>query len=146
MCALAAGANHLVVDREGKFASEVLALTGGVGVQAVFDGSGAEGFTDSLAVVDYHGTLALYGPLFDAPMPSLSVWDLPRSIKLTYPVVLDHCRTRERLVSNATRLFDWVRAGDLKVTIGRRYALSEAAQAHRDIESRRTTGKLLLLP
>jgi NADPH2:quinone reductase len=144
--AQAAGASHLIVDRSGQFAAEVLRLTGNVGVQVVYDGSGAEGFKDSLAVVDFHGTLALYGPIFDEPMPAFSIWDIPKSIKLTYPVVLHHCRTHDRLVSNATRLFDWVRAGELKVTIGERYGLADAQQAHRDIESRQTTGKLLLLP
>lgn len=144
--AKAAGASDLIVDQSGRFAAEVLRLTGNEGVQVVYDGSGAEGFEDSLAVVDFHGTLALYGPLFDEPMPALSIWDLPRSIKITYPVVLDHCRTHERLVTNANRLFDWVRAGELKLTIGKRYALSDAEDAHRDIESRRSTGKLLLLP
>lgn len=144
--AKAAGASHLIVDRKGDFASEALRITGGVGVQVVYDGSGAESFADSLAVVDFHGTLALYGPLFDDPMPPFTVWDIPKSIKITYPVVLDHCRTHERLVSNAKRLFDYVRAGELRVSIGKRYSLSDAASAHRDIESRRTTGKLLVLP
>ncbi|MET3918440.1 NADPH2:quinone reductase [Variovorax sp. OAS795] len=144
--AKAAGASHVIVDRSGNFAAELLRLTSNVGVQVVYDGSGAETFRNSLAVVDFHGTLALYGPLFDEPMPPFTVWDIPKSIKVTYPVVLDHCRTHERLVRNASRLFDWVRAGDLTVSIGKRYPLADAASAHRDIESRRTTGKLLLLP
>jgi NADPH:quinone reductase len=143
---MAAGADHVIVDRVGSFAKEVLRLTENAGVQVVYDGSGAESFKDSLEVVDFHGTLALFGPLFKSPMPLINVWDLPRSIKLTYPVVIHHCRTHERLVRNSERLFDWVRSGELKVTIAQRYPLAEAARAHRDIESRRTTGKLLLLP
>ena len=130
----------------GKFADEVLRLTDGVGVQVVYDGTGAESFEDSLRVVDFHGTLALYGPLFDQPMPPFNLWRLPKSIKMTYPIVMHHVRTRDRLIKYSTQLFDWVRAGKLTVKIGHRYPLADAAQAHSDIHSRRTTGKLLLLP
>ena len=141
-----AGANHVIVDGAGKFADQVLRLTDGVGVQVVYDGTGAESFEDSLRVVDFHGTLALYGPLFDQPMPPFNLWRLPKSIKMTYPIVMHHVRTRDRLIKYSTQLFDWVRAGKLKVKIGHRYPLAHAAQAHSDIHSRRTTGKLLLLP
>jgi NADPH2:quinone reductase len=144
--ALEAGADHVIVDPDGTFAEKVLRLTRKVGVQVVYDGTGAASFRDSLEVVDFHGTLALFGPLFESPMPLINVWDLPRSIKVTYPVVIHHCRTRDRLIRNSTRLFDWVRSGELKVAIGKRYPLADAARAHRDIESRRTIGKLLLLP
>jgi NADPH2:quinone reductase len=141
-----AGANEVIVDGTGKFAEEVFGLTGGVGVQVVYDGTGAESFEDSRSVVDFHGTLALYGPLFEQAMPPFSPWSLPKSIKVTYPVVMHHVRTRERLVKYSAQLFDWVRAGKLKVNIGHRYPLGEAAQSHTDIHSRRTTGKLLLIP
>jgi NADPH2:quinone reductase len=140
-----AGANEVIVDGTGKFADEVMRLTAGGGVQVVYDGTGAESFQDSLRVVDFHGTLALYGPLFDQAIPPFSPWSLPKSIKITYPIVMHHVRTRERLVKYSAQLFDWIRTGKLKVNIGRRYPLADAAQAHIDIHSRRTTGKLLLL-
>jgi NADPH2:quinone reductase len=124
----------------------VLRLTGGVGVQVVYDGTGAESFQDSLKVVDFHGTLALYGPLFDQTIAPFSPWSLPKSVKITYPVFLHHIRTRERLLKYSTQLFDWVRAGKLKINVGHRYRLSDAAKAHSDLHSRRTAGKLLLLP
>jgi NADPH2:quinone reductase len=143
--ALEAGANEVIVDGTGKFADEVMRLTGGVGVQVVYDGTGAESFRDSLRVVDFHGTLALYGPLFEQAIPSFSPWSLPKSIKVTYPVVMHHVRTRDRLMKYSAQLFDWVRTAKLKVNIGRRYPLGDAAQAHIDIHSRRTTGKLLLI-
>jgi NADPH2:quinone reductase len=61
-------------------------------------------------------------------------------------MVHHHVRTREALLTRSNQLFDWVREGRLKVHVGGRYPLAEAAQAHRDIQSRRTTGKLLLIP
>lgn len=141
-----AGASHVIVDRQGTFADEVVRLTGGRGVDVVYDGTGAESFADSLRSLDYYGTLALYGPLFTQPMPPLEPWSLPKSIKVTYPIVMHHVRTRDALLARSAQLFEWVRSGRLEVHIGRRYPLAEAAQAHRDIESRRTTGKLLLVP
>jgi NADPH2:quinone reductase len=71
---------------------------------------------------------------------------LPRSILVTYPTVADHVRTREALLSRSRQLFEWVESGQLKASIGHRYRLAEAARAHSDIASRRTTGKLLLIP
>jgi NADPH:quinone reductase len=144
--AAASGATDVIVDREGHFADEVLRLTHGRGVDVVYDGTGAESLADSMRVVDFHGTLALYGPLFDEAMPPIDPWSLPKSIRLVYPVVMHHVRTRDALLERSMQLFGWVRQGALKVHIGQRYPLAEAAQAHRDIESRRTVGKLLLIP
>jgi NADPH:quinone reductase-like Zn-dependent oxidoreductase len=72
--------------------------------------------------------------------------DLPNSILLTYPNVLDHVPDHAALVRRANEVFALVRSGQLKPHIGNRYPLADAAKAHADIESRRTTGKLLLLP
>lgn len=140
-----AGASEVIVDREGQFAHEVLRLTDGRGVNVVYDGSGARTLADSLRVVDFHGTLALYGPLFDDPMPPIEPFSLPKSIKLVAPIVMHHVRTRDELARRSQQIFDWIRAGQLKVHIGNRYPLAEAAQAHRDLESRQTVGKLLLV-
>lgn len=142
--ARAAGASEVIVDREGKFADEVLRLTEGRGVDVVYDGTGAEGFGDSIRSLAFQGTLVLFGPLTGPTMDPLNVWSLPRSIKITYPIVMHHVRTRDALLARSRQLFDWVRSGDLKVHVGKRYPLAEAARAHADIESRKTTGKLLL--
>jgi NADPH2:quinone reductase len=143
--AKASGADEVIVSKSGHFADDVLRLTGGDGVQVVYDGSGAETFNDSVRCVTYNGTLALFGPLMD-PTPPIDIYTMPKSIHLTYPSVIDFIRTPERLSHHSAQLFDWVREGKLKVNIARRYPLAEAAQAHRDLESRRTTGKLLLIP
>jgi NADPH:quinone reductase-like Zn-dependent oxidoreductase len=79
-------------------------------------------------------------------VPSLTPMDLPNSILLSYPAVFDHVPTRDALVTRTSEIFGLVRSGKLRPRIGGRYALAEAAKAHADIESRRTTGKLLLLP
>ena len=126
-------------------ADEVLRLTASEGVQAVYDGSGEETFKDSVRSLTYDGTLVLYGPLMH-PMATIDIYRMPKSIHLTYPSVMDFARTPQQLAQHTTQLFDWVREDKPKVRIGHRYPLAEAAQAHMDIESRRTTGKLLLIP
>ena len=71
---------------------------------------------------------------------------LPKSVKLGYAVFLDHVHTPELLRKHAGRLFDWIRQGDITVNIGGTWPLAEAAKAHAALESRATTGKLLLIP
>jgi NADPH2:quinone reductase len=71
---------------------------------------------------------------------------LPKSIKIGYAVFSDHIHTPALFRARANRLFDWIARGDLKIRVGSTYPLAEAAQAHADMESRATTGKLLLIP
>ncbi|MBS0277971.1 MAG: quinone oxidoreductase [Proteobacteria bacterium] len=143
--ARAAGADHVMVDSEGTFAEQVLKLTGGEGVHVVFDGSGPATFADSLASLRRSGTFCWYGPVLGAPGP-IDIVSLPRSIKIGYAVFYDHIPTPELLRARTARLFDWIAQGRLKIGIGGTYPLAEAAQAHADMESRKTTGKLLLVP
>lgn len=140
-----AGAEHVIVSTDGNFADQVLALTGGLGVDAVYDGSGPSTFEGSLASLRRSGTFCWYGPVLGPPQP-IEIMSLPRSIKLGYAVFFDHIATPALLRERSARLFAWIAAGDLRVEIGTTYALGDAAQAHRDIESRQTTGKLLLIP
>ena len=143
--ARAAGADHVIVDREGKFADAVMELTKGEGVHVVYDGSGAATFQGSLASLRRSGTLAFYGPGMGVPEP-FSITSLPKSVKVGYPTFYDHIPTPDLLRKRTAQLFDWIADGMLKIDIGATYPLSETAQAHADIESRKTTGKLLLLP
>lgn len=140
-----AGADHVIVDAKGDFASQVLALTGGDGVHVVYDGSGPTTFQGSIDSLRRSGTFCWYGPVLGGPGP-IDLLSLPRSIKLGYAVFSDHVHSPERLRKHAARLFDWVLKGDLKVRFGGVYPLAVAVQAHRDMESRETTGKLLLIP
>lgn len=142
---IAAGADYVVIGRASQVASQVLRLTEGRRVNVVYDGTGAEGFADSVSLLDYFGTLALYGPFMD-PIAPIDIFSLPRSIKLTYPSVMHFVRSRDALLEHSRALFDWVIAGKLKIVIGRRYSLAQAEQAHRDIESRQTSGKLIINP
>ncbi|MGW7687923.1 quinone oxidoreductase family protein [Streptomyces asiaticus] len=140
-----AGADHVLVSSGDAFVEPVRELTGGEGVHVVFDGAGATTFAASLQVLRTHGTLVFYGPLI-GDVPTIAVNELPRSIRLTYPVTEDHVRTPEELTARTAELFALVERGELVVRIGGRYPLAEAARAHADIESRTSTGKLLLLP
>ena len=135
----------MIVSKTAGFSDEVLRLTDGRGVDVVYDGTGAEGFADSVRSLDYFGTLVAFGPLMDR-IPPIDIFSMPKNIKITYPSVVDAIRTNEQLLRYSAQLFDWLRSGRLKAQIGRCYPLAEAAQAHIDIESRRTSGKLLLLP
>ncbi|MCY1075786.1 quinone oxidoreductase family protein [Archangium lansingense] len=140
-----AGADHVIVDDEGRFADEAVRLSGGDGVHVVYDGSGPKTFQASLASLRRSGTFCWYGPVLGGPGP-IDLMSLPKSIKLGYAVFSDHIATSELLRSRTARLFDWIAAGSLKVRIGGVYPQAEAARAHADMESRRTTGKLLLIP
>ncbi|WP_290052169.1 quinone oxidoreductase family protein [Amycolatopsis solani] len=143
--ATAAGADHVVVSTGAAFVEPVLELTGGAGVHAVFDGAGGPTFAASLEVLRTHGTMVFYGPLI-GDVPTIAMNEIPRSTRLTYGTLPDHIRTREELVGHAAELFGLVEKGELVVRIGSRYPLAEAARAHADLESRATTGKLLLIP
>ncbi|MEU9959809.1 quinone oxidoreductase [Streptomyces sp. NPDC050982] len=140
-----AGADHIVLSTGTAFVEPVLDLTGGEGGHVVFDGGGETTFRASMTVIRRHGLLLYYGAVLGAA-PVVNMRELPRSIKISYPVFRDHIPTREALLRHSADLFDLVRNKNLDPGIGHRYPLDAAAQAHRDIESRATTGKLLLLP
>lgn len=139
-----AGADHVIVDREGRFADEVIRLSDG-GVHVVYDGSGPATFQGSMDALRPSGTFAWFGPVLGGPAP-IDVMKLPRSIKLGYPVFMDHVRSTQLLRERSARLFDWIAAGQLRVRIGAEYPLGEVARAHEAMESRSTVGKLLLIP
>jgi NADPH2:quinone reductase len=143
--ARAAGADHVIVDSGGEFADAVLRLTGGEGVHVVYDGSGATTFDGSIASLRRSGTLCWYGPGLGQPA-SVDLYSLPRSIKIGYAAFYDHVNTPALLRTHARQLFDWIAERKLGVAIGREYPLADAALAHAALESRSTTGKLLLIP
>ncbi|KLN53563.1 quinone oxidoreductase family protein [Variovorax paradoxus] len=143
--ATAAGADHVIVDSEGRFAEQARQLSGGEGVHVVYDGSGPTTFQGSLDVLRRSGTFCWYGPVLGGP-GAIDIMSLLRSIKLGYAVFSDHIHTPELLRAHSARLFDWIAEGKLKVHVGGVYPLADAAKAHADMASRATTGKLLLLP
>ena len=143
--ARSAGADHVIVDAEGSFADQILGLTGGEGVNVVFDGSGPATFAGSLASLRRSGTFCWFGPVLGGPGP-IDIMSLPKSIKLGYAVFSDHIPTPALLRERTTQLFQWIMEGKLRVEIGGVYPLADAARAHADMEGRRSTGKLLLIP
>ncbi len=143
--AKAAGADHVIVDTEGRFAEEALRLTRGRGVDVVYDGSGPTTFQGSLDILRRSGTYCWYGPVLGGP-GLIDIMSLPKSIKIGYAVFSDHIPTPELFRTHTAQLFDWITEGRLTVRIGGEYPLADAAQAHAAMESRTTTGKLLLVP
>jgi NADPH:quinone reductase len=140
-----AGAAH-VLGYEG-FAEEVRRLTDGVGVPAVYDGVGQATFDGSLASLRPRGIMVLYGQS-SGPVPPFDLGRLATSgsLVITRPTLAHFVATREELTRRVTDLLGAVADGSLTVHIGGRYPLAEAARAHEDLQARRTTGKLLLIP
>lgn len=140
-----AGAAHVI--GYGSFADEVRSLTSGEGVAAVYDGVGATTFDGSLASLRVRGVLALYGAA-SGPVPPVDPQRLNAAggVYLTRPSLGWHVRTTSELRSRAASVYGSVADGSLSVRVGGRYALDAAADAHRDLEGRATTGKLLLVP
>ncbi|GHH66575.1 quinone oxidoreductase [Streptosporangium violaceochromogenes] len=139
-----AGADEVL--RYDGFAEAVRALTGS-GVCAVYDGVGAATFDGSLASLRPRGMMALYGQA-SGPVPPVDPQALARggSLFLTRPTLGPYIATREELTWRAADVFGWVASGRLKVHVSARHPLADAARAHEDLQARRTTGKLLLLP
>jgi NADPH:quinone reductase len=135
-----------VVGYDG-FAERVRELTAGAGVAAAYDGVGRTTFDGSLASLRVRGMLVLFGAA-SGPVPPFDPMRLEHggSLFLTRPSVRHYTATREELRSRAAEVFGIVAEGRLQVRIGGRYQLAEARRAHEDLEARRTTGKLLLLP
>jgi len=140
-----AGADHVIVDTEGRFAEEALRLTKGEGVHVVYDGSGPTTFQGSLDILRRSGTFCWYGPVLGGPGP-LDIMSLPKSIKIGYATFFDHIHTSGLLRARSAQLFDWIAERKLKVLIGGEYRLADAATAHANMESRKSTGKLILVP
>ncbi len=143
----AGAADVIRYDEVDDVAGEVRRLTGGDGVAAVYDGVGASTFDASLASLRPRGMLALYGAA-SGPVPPVDAQRLNSagSVFLTRPKLADYVATRDELSWRAGEVFDAIQHGSLRISIGGRYPLAEAHRAHQDLQSRRTTGKLLLLP
>ena len=143
--ALADGADHAIDYRAMDFAPEVARITNGAGVAAAYDSVGLDTWERSMAVLRRRGYLVLYGAS-SGRIPPLDIQRLGSggSLYVTRPTATDYKRERSELLGRANELFDAVRSGTLKVRIGARYPLFEAAAAHRAVEARETAGKVLL--
>lgn len=141
------GCQHIVKADHDDLAGAVRELTGGEGVAAVYDSVGKDTFVDSLDSLRPHGTMVSFGNA-SGPVEPVAPSELAKrgSLFLTRPILFDFINTRERLLAAAEDLFDVVGKGAVKVQVNQRYALEDAAQAHRDLENRKTTGSTILQP
>jgi NADPH2:quinone reductase len=140
-----AGADETILYTQQDFEAEVKRLTGGLGVDVVYDSVGRTTFDKSLNSLRPRGTLALFGQS-SGPVPPFdpSILNGKGSLYLTRPTLGHYLLTREELNWRAGDVLAWVASGRLKLRIGGVYPLADAAAAHRDLESRKTTGKLIL--
>lgn len=142
-----AGADAVVNYAVEDFAEKVKQLTEDRGVDVVYDSVGKATFERSLDSLAPLGSLVIFGQS-SGPVPPFdtAILNAKGSLHLTRPSLTHYVTNRDELLFRAGDLFRWMEAGKLKVRIGKTYALSEAAQAHRDLAMRGTTGKLLLIP
>jgi NADPH2:quinone reductase len=141
------GCRHVIVTSKEKVSERVQAITRGRGVPVVYDGVGKDTFMDSLDCLAPLGLMVSYGNA-SGPVPPVNILDLSKrgSLFITRPTLMTYVAVRADLVAAARELFAVVKQGAVRITIGRTYPLREAAQAHRDLEARRTTGSVILLP
>jgi NADPH2:quinone reductase len=144
--AKAHGCDHTVVYTRENFAERVKQITGGAKVPVVFDSVGKDTFTGSLDCLKPRGLLAVFGN-GSGPVTGVDINVLARgSFYVTRPTLMTYTAERSDLETSAKELFDIVKSGKVKIEINQTYPLQEAAQAHRDLEARKTTGSTLLLP
>ena len=141
-----AGADKVILYTQESFADAVKVFTGGAGLPVVYDSVGKTTFEDSLKCLRPRGLMALYGASSGAVPAMDPIRLMAGSLFLTRPTLKDYVQTRAELERRAKDVFGWVASGALSVRIGARYKLEDAAQAHRDLSGRKTTGKVLLIP
>lgn len=142
-----AGADEVILYTEQDFESEVKRLTTGAGLQVVYDSVGKTTFDKGLNCLVRRGTMVLYGQS-SGPVGPLDPQVLSQkgSLFLTRPTLIHYIATRAELLARAGELLGWVKSGTLRVRVDRELPLAQAAEAHRLLEARKTTGKVLLVP
>jgi len=142
-----AGADEVILYTEQDFAAEAKRLTGGRGVQVVYDGVGQSTFEKSLDSLVPRGTMVSYGQASGkVPPVDVTILNTKGSLFLTRPSLTHYIASREELMQRAGDVLGWTAEGKLRLSIGLELPLAEAAEAHRALEGRRTTGKVLLVP
>jgi len=141
------GCKHVIVTSQEPFSEQVKQLTKGKGVPVVYDGVGKDTFQGSLDCLSPFGLMVSYGNA-SGPVPPIQIGILAQkgSLYLTRPTLFTYTAKRDDLLKSARELFSVVKKGVVKISINQTYPLMEAAQAHRDLEARKTTGSTLLLP
>jgi len=145
--AKAHGCDHTIVYTRENFVERVKQITGGAKVPVVFDSVGKDTFMGSLDCLKPRGLLAMFGN-GSGPVSAfdLNLLAAKGSLYVTRPTLMTYTARREDLEAGAKELFDIVKSGKVKIEINQTYKLEDAAQAHRDLEARKTTGSTVLLP
>lgn len=142
-----AGADDVILYDKHDFVAEVKKITNGRGVDVVYDGVGKTTFEGGLQCLRPRGYMVLFGGASGAVPPfDLIKLSTMGSLFVTRPTLNHYIATREELVWRMSDIFNLILSHDLKIHIGAKYKLEDAAQAHRDLEGRKTTGKVLLIP
>lgn len=141
------GCDHTILYTKEDFVARTKELTNGKGVNVVYDSIGKDTFMQSLDCIKPRGMMVTYGNA-SGPVPPIDVGILgvKGSLKLTRPTVMTYAHDRSLLEPMSAELFDKVMSGKIKIDINQRYQLQDAAQAHRDLEDRKTTGSTIFLP
>src|SRR5437667_4168647 len=142
-----AGADEVILYTQQDFEVEVKRMTDGAGLQVVYDSVGQTTFTKGLNCLAQRGMMVLYGQSSGAVGPlDPQVLNQKGSLFLTRPTLANYIATRAELLARAADVLAWVHHGKLKLRIAHTFPLAEAAEAHRQLEGRKTTGKVLLIP
>jgi NADPH2:quinone reductase len=145
--ARAHGYQHVINYREENVVERVLEITGGEKLPVVYDGVGRDTFEVSLDCLRPRGLMVSFGNASGAPEPlDLQLLSAKGSLFITRPTLLSYTATTDELQASSRALFERVLSGDVRVEINQRYPLADVQQAHRDLESRRTSGSTILLP
>jgi NADPH:quinone reductase len=142
-----AGADEIILYTQADFEAEARRLTGGKGVDVVYDSVGKTTFDKGLNILRPRGFMVLFGGSSGAVPPfDLIALSQKGSLYVTRPTLVNYIATREELVARSGAVFGMLASGKLKLRIEHTYPLAEAQRAHRELEGRKTTGKLLLIP
>jgi NADPH2:quinone reductase len=148
-CALAKahGAEHVINYSKENFVERVKSITGGKGVPVVYDGVGKTTWEGSLDCARPRGLIASFGNASGAVAPvNLGILSAKGSLFVTRPTLATHIAARAELVERSNALFEVVGSGKVKIETTAKYKLADAAQCHRDLEGRKTTGSVVLIP
>ena len=145
--ARAAGADHVILNGKEDVAAQVRELTGGKGVEVTFDGVGRDTWETSLNATARRGLIVSYGNA-SGPVTGVNLGTLAQkgSLYVSRPTLFDYYHNAAERAAGAEYVFDMFRQGIIDITIGHRYALEDVAQAHRDLEGRKTVGSSILIP
>jgi len=145
--ARAAGADEVILYTEQDFEVEVKRLTNGAGLQVIYDSVGKTTFEKGLSCLAPRGMMVLFGQSSGPVGPfDPQVLNQKGSLFLTRPTLAHYILTRAELLARAGEVLGWIKSGRLKIRIGHEFPLAQAAEAHRQLEGRKTTGKVLLIP